>query len=77
MNRLRLRVVVGSVALILAVIVGVWFLWPGESPPVEQVEKQEETVSNPQANIGQTNVDGVGAAGRPAVPGWVCGSAGN
>ncbi len=76
MNRLRLKAV-GLVVLIFAVIVGVCSLWPGESPPVEQVEKQEETVSKPQANIGQTNVDGVGAAGRPAVPGWVCGSAGS
>jgi len=76
MNRLRLKIV-GLVVLVLAVIVGVYSLWPGKSPPVEQVEKQEETVSNPQANIGQANVDGVGAAGRPAVPGWVCGSAGS
>jgi hypothetical protein len=68
MNKFCLKII-GLTVLTLAVIVGVCSLWPGESPPVEQVEKQEETVSNPQANIGQANVDGVGAAGRPAVPG--------
>jgi hypothetical protein len=49
MNRLRVKLV-GLVVLILAVIVGVWFLRPGESPPADQVENQKQTVSKPQAN---------------------------
>ena len=44
MNRLRLKLV-GLVVLVLAVIFGVYSLWPGESLSAEQVEKQEETVS--------------------------------
>jgi len=61
MNRQRLA---GLVVLIFAVIVGVWFLRPGESPPADQTETQEEAVSKPQANIGRPKTNADAAAER-------------
>jgi len=67
MNRLRLRLV-GLVVLILAVIIGVYTLRLAESPPAEQVETQEETVSKPQANTGQPKTNADAAAERAVLP---------
>lgn len=67
MNRLKLRVF-GLVVLILAVIVGVFFLQQGESPPGEQVEKQVRTASKPQANTGRPKTNAVAPAERAVLP---------
>ena len=63
MNSLRLKIF-GLVVLVLAVSVGVYSLWPGESPPAEQVEKQGETVPKPQANARQSTTNADSSTGR-------------
>lgn len=51
-SRSKLKVF-GSIILILAVVISVWYLWPGESPPVEQTERQPQVALQPQS-VGQT-----------------------
>ncbi|MBN2268998.1 MAG: hypothetical protein JXN61_00190 [Sedimentisphaerales bacterium] len=63
MNRLKLKVV-GLVVLIFAMIVGVWFLRPGESPPASQVEKHKQTASKPQASTQKAKTTAESAAER-------------
>jgi len=65
MNRFRLKVV-GSMVLILAATVGVWFLRPGESPPAERVEKREKAAFKTQANTQKPKTD-AGATAERAV----------
>ena len=49
MNRPGLKAI-GLTVVILAVIVGVWYFQPGESPSAEQIAKQERPASRAKDN---------------------------